>query len=144
MRVAVDAARRVAPQLLRHRRVRIGVLAERVHLLLAEEAVAAGDGERHHHAIPWAQVPDVAANIDHLAHELVAEDVALHHPGNEAAVEIQVRAADPGRGDAPDSVARIKDLPLRHGLDAYVELVVPAACVHLSKPLSAGPPLGPW
>src|SRR5260370_447639 len=99
MRVAVDAARRVAPELLRHRRVRIGVLAERVHLLLAEEAVAAGDVERHHHAIPWAQVPDVAANIDHLAHELVAEDVSLLHPWNETAVQMQVPAA--GLGGTP-------------------------------------------
>ena len=77
VRVAEDAARRIAPQLLGHPGVRVRVLAERVQLALAAAAVAAGDRERHDDAVADLEVLDAAADLDDLAHELVAEDVAL-------------------------------------------------------------------
>src|SRR3712207_8178520 len=40
------------------------------------------------------------------AHELVAEDVALHDRRHVAVVEVQVGAADRGRGDLHDRVSR--------------------------------------
>ena len=88
--------RRVAPQLLGHPRVGVGVLAQRVQLLLAEAAVAAGDGERHDDAVADLQVLDRRPDLDDLAHELVAEDVALLHRRDEAVVEVQIGAADRG------------------------------------------------
>src|SRR5688572_32496129 len=54
---------------------------------------------------------------DDLAHELVAEDVALEHRRDEAVVEVQVGAADRGRGDTHDGVARVDDLGIRNFLD---------------------------
>jgi hypothetical protein len=49
------------------------------------------------------EVLDAAAGLDDLAHELVAEDVALLHRRDVAVVEVQVRAADRRRGDAARS-----------------------------------------
>ena len=51
-------------------------------------------------------------------------------PGNVVIVEMQVRAADRGRGDADDGVARIDDLRIRHRLDAHVVLALPGQCAH--------------
>ena len=42
---------------------------------------------------------DAAADLDDLAHELVAEDVALLHRRDVAVVQVQVGAADRGRRD---------------------------------------------
>src|SRR3954468_17492926 len=93
MRVAEDAAGRVAPELLRHPRVRVRVLTEREQVALAEEAAAAGDWKRHHHAIAGLQVLHRIAHFHHLALEFVAEDIALHHAGHET----RRRDADPSR-----------------------------------------------
>ena len=50
-------------------------------LFLAKETLAAADGKRHHHAVTLHQVLDVAADLEHLAHEFMAEDVALRMVG---------------------------------------------------------------
>ena len=46
---------------------------------------------------PTFRLLTVAADLDDLAHELVAEDVAALHGRDEAVVEVQVGAADRGR-----------------------------------------------
>jgi len=69
----------VAHQLLGHPGVRVGVFAGGIELLLAAPAVAAGDRERHHHPVADLKVVDHRADLDHFAHELVAQDVALLH-----------------------------------------------------------------
>ena len=84
----------MAPHLLRHPRVRIRVLAEREHLLLAEEAVAAGDGKGHHDAVAYLQLLHIRPDLDDFAHELVPHDVARLHGGDESVVKVQVGAAD--------------------------------------------------
>src|SRR5581483_680889 len=90
MRISKDAGRRMAPHLFRHRGIRIRILAERKQSVLAGEAAAAGNWERHHHAISFLKVRDAPAYFDYFAHELVSEDVAALHAGNEAVVEMQV------------------------------------------------------
>ena len=90
VRVAEQARARKAVDLLLHPGVRVGVVARREQAAPAEEAVAAGDGERHDHAVADLQVRHRLADLDHLAHELVAEDVALLHRRDEAVVEVQV------------------------------------------------------
>ena len=123
------------------RELGVGVGAQRKEPLGAEEAVAAGNGKRHHDAIAWPQAGDAAANLDDFAHEFVAEDVALHHPRNEAAVDMQIRAADRRRRDMHDRVARIEDLRLGHRLDAHVVPAVPAKRPHGA---SGGRSADPW
>ena len=44
--------------------------------MFAEETIAAGDGEGHDDAVADLKVLDRRADLDHFAHELVAENVA--------------------------------------------------------------------
>ena len=120
--------------LLGHPGVRVRVLAERVQLLLAAPAVAAGDRERHDHAVADLQVVHLRPDLDHLAHELVAQDVALLHRRDEAVVEVEVGAADRRRGDLDDGVAAVQDLRVRHVLDLDGALALPADRPHRAPP----------
>src|SRR3954447_14954075 len=49
----------------------------------------------------------------HLAHELVAHDVALLHRRHVAVEQVQVGSADRGRGDLHDRVAAVEDARVR-------------------------------
>ena len=110
VRIAERPRCRMPQCLLGQGGVRIRVLAERPVVVPALPAVAAGNRERHDDAVADLEVLDRAPDLHHLAHELVAEDVALLHWLDEAVVEVQVRAADRGGGDADDRVALIQDL----------------------------------
>ena len=88
MRVTERAGGRMSHQCLCQRGVGIGVLTERPHLVLAMPAITAGNGERHHHAVPWFQVLDCGADFHYLAHELVSEDVAFLHRRHETVIEM--------------------------------------------------------
>ena len=87
-------------------RVGIGVVAGGPELLLAEEAVAAGDGERNDDAVAALEIGHFLADFLDDAHEFVAEDVARFHGGDEAVEEMKVRSADRGAGDFDDGVVR--------------------------------------
>ena len=136
VRIAEESRRRIAVQLLRHPGVRVGVVAQRPELLLAEEAMPAGDRERHHHAVADLQARVAAADVHHLAHELVAEDVPLLHGGDVAAVDVQVRAADRGGGNPDDGVARVQNLGVRRRSPPArppCRSSTPPSCVHSSR-----------
>jgi hypothetical protein len=111
-------------------RVRVRVLAQRVHLGLARLARTARDRERHHDAVADLEVSHRRADVDDLAHELVAEDVAFLHRRYEAVVEVEIRAADRGRRDLHDRVARVEDLRIGYARDPYVLLAHPARREH--------------
>jgi hypothetical protein len=130
VRVAEDARRRVAPHLLGHPRVGVRVLAQREELLRAHVAGATRDRERHDHAVADLEVLHRGPDLDDLAHELVAQDVALLHRRHEAVVEVEIRAADRGRGDADDGVAGVQDLGIRDLLDPDISLTHPAVGIH--------------
>ena len=130
VRVAERARRRVAHHLLGERGVRIRVLAERPVVVPALPAVAAGDGERDDHPIADLELLDRSSDLDHFAHELVAEDVALLHGRDEPVVEVQVRAADRGRRDSDDRVALIEDLRIGDIPHFDVLLAHPAGRLH--------------
>ncbi len=80
---------------------------------------------------------DLRPRLDDPAHELVAEDVAGQHAGNDAVVEVEVGAADRRRGDLDDGVARVHDLGIGYGVDADVVLAVPGECAHGLAPQAA-------
>jgi hypothetical protein len=77
----------------------------------------------------------LGADLDHFAHELMAEDVAGLHRRNVAVVEVEVRAADRSRGDLDDRIARIEDLGIVDRIDADVVLSVPGQRAHQFFPL---------
>ena len=103
-RVAEDPRGRMAPHLLGHPGVRVGVLAAREEPSGAHAAAAARDRERHDDAIAHPEAAHALADFHDLAHELVPQDVALGHRGDVAVVEVQVRSADRRRGDPHDGV----------------------------------------
>jgi hypothetical protein len=88
--------------------------------LVAEEALAAGNGEGHHHAVALLQAGDAPAGVFHDAHELVAEDVAGLHVGNLAAEDVQVGAADGRGGDAQHDIVVLLQHRVGHRLDADI------------------------
>ena len=111
VRVAEDARRGVPHHLLGQPGVRVGVLAQRAqlscrHCQQLPQAIGKGTTTRS----PTFRFLTAAPDLDDLAHELVAEDVALLHRRHEAVVEVQVGAADRGRGDLDDRVALVEDL----------------------------------
>ena len=131
--IAEQARARVAIHFFGNPRVRIGVVAARPQLLLAEPAAPACDGEWHQNAVARIQVLHLGAEFDDLAHELVAEDVALLHRGNVAVVEMKIRAADGGGGDLNNGVTRVQDLGVRDIFNANVAASPPAKCFHKSS-----------
>src|SRR4029450_790285 len=110
--------------------IRIRVLAEGPVVVLALPALAAGNRERHDHTGADLEGLDRTPDFHHLAHELVAEDVALLHGLYEAVIKVQVRAADRGRGDADDGVVLIQDLGIRDVPDLDALLAHPARRLH--------------
>src|SRR4051812_10966712 len=128
--------------------VAIGPLANRVVLPPALLALAAGDGERHDHAIAGLELAITRTHLDHLAHEFVADDVARLHAHHEAVVEVEVGAANGAARHPDDRIARLLDDRIGHRIAADVVLAMPAEGLHaiaylLLAPLDASVPLAP-
>src|SRR5690606_27932950 len=81
--------------------LRIDVVAVAVQLLLAEEAAAAEDVERHQHPVADLQVLHRGPHFLHHAAELVADDRADPRVRPQAVVDVDARAAE-ARARAPD------------------------------------------
>ena len=143
VRVAKQASWRMTP----HRLglflafLRIGALAAGEGAALAEEALAAGDDERHHDAIADFQVGDAGSDFDNLAHVLVAEHIAAVHVGNDAIVEVEIGAANGAGGDLDDRVRRRFDRGVGHALATNVMFAVPGECAHRNLSLNSKPKL---
>ena len=90
MRVAKQAGRCVAELLGRHRRVAIGSLANRIIAEFALAALAAVDVEGNDDPVALPKFIVSRARIDHLAHELVPEDVAALHRRHQAIHQVKV------------------------------------------------------
>ena len=71
-----------------------------------------------------------AADLDDLAHRLVAEDVAGQHGGDEVVEEVKVGAADRAARHLDDRIAGILDLRIRHRVVTDVLLAVPDQGFH--------------
>jgi hypothetical protein len=132
MRVAERRRHRVAiRELARVGRVRgIRVVAGGELLFLAEEALSAGDDEGHDDALPHFEFFVALADVHHLTHELMAEDVARFHARDHVIVQMQVRATDRGGSDADDRIARVHQDRIGHCFDANVLFALPCKCSH--------------
>jgi hypothetical protein len=111
--------------------VRVGVVALGVIPRAAVGAGAAGDRGGHDHAIAFAQIANVFADLFDDAHSFVSEDRAGLHAGQGAANHVQVRTADGARRQAHDRVRRLLDLRLFHIVEPDVADPVKNDCFHL-------------
>lgn len=80
---------RIAEQRRAHALIlHLGLLALRVELLIAHEAVTARDLEGNDHAFAHRQTADGGTYLSDDAHRLVTQDVARMHEGTEHLVEV--------------------------------------------------------
>src|SRR5690606_38395024 len=99
--------------------LRIDVVAVAVQLLLAEEAAAAEDVERHQHPVADLQVLHRGPHFLHHAAELVADDRADPGVRHQAVVDVDVRAADARARDPDDGVVGVLDHGFGDVFDAH-------------------------
>src|SRR5207253_682944 len=111
----------------------VRVIARGPQTLLTEEAVAAGDREWHHHAVASPEVVYLRSDFHDLAHELVAEDIPLHHRRNIAIVEMQVGATDGRQTVLHDAIVGIDDPRVWYVLDPHIIDAIPAHSFHHSS-----------
>ena len=97
------------------------------------EAAAARDGERDHHPLALLE-GRLRTDLDHLAHIFVTENVAGAHRRDIFVVEVEIGAADRGRGDPDDRVAGVDDLGIGNAVDADVVAAVPGERAHADSP----------
>jgi hypothetical protein len=88
--VAKQAGRRVAKLCSRHRCIAIGSLAHRIIAKLALAALAAIDVEGDDDPVALPELRVSRARLDHLAHELVSEDIAALHRRHQAIHQMKV------------------------------------------------------
>src|SRR6266700_718980 len=134
MGVAKKSRTRIAIGFLRHPGVWVRVVAERPQLPLTEKTLATGNGKRHHDPVAGAEVRHGAANLNHLTHAFVSEDVPFVHGGNIPIVEMHIRAANSAQCDLDDGVPWIEDLRLRYRFNTDIAFAIPADCFHLASP----------
>jgi hypothetical protein len=108
----------------------LGGLALAVQTLLAHPAGPTADVEGNDHPVAHGELGDVGAHLDHGAHRLVADHIALGHEGCEGVVEMEVRAAQAGRADLDDGVGGLLDHRVLHVGDLHVHASLPGDCSH--------------
>ena len=108
----------------------LGGLALGLQTAVAHEARPAGDLEGDDDPIPGRKVGDAGPDLLHDAHGLVTEDVAFRHERRQGFVQVQVRSAQSGAGDADDRVGRLLDDRVGNLLDPDVALSMPHGCLH--------------
>jgi len=86
--VAEEAGRRLAVHLLQHPGVGVGVVAPGGVALSAEGTMATGHQRRHDDAVARLHLMHLFTDLNDLAHELVADDVAFAHGDDHAVIEV--------------------------------------------------------
>ncbi len=106
---------------------------------LAVLAKAAADVEREADPVALLHAVHSAANLDHLAEILVAEDASLFET-RPSFVHVQVGAADVRRGEAHENVRGLLDLGIGNLVDADVARTLVNDSLHFCCSLLAWPP----
>src|SRR3984957_11074364 len=128
--VAKQAGRRVAELRGRHRRVAVGALADGIVAQLALPALAAIDIEGNDDPIALPELRMSRARLDHLAHELVPEDIAALHRRHQAIHQMKVRAADRAARHLDDDISTVLDFRVGNLVAANIVRAVPAERLH--------------
>jgi hypothetical protein len=134
MTKAKKSRRRLAHDLGRHLRVRIGLVATREQPLVAEPALSAADRKWNHDTIPNFQIFDFGPQFDHFTHILMTEDIAALHRRLVTVKQMKVGTADRAGSDLDDRVARMLNFRVRNRVYPDVTFSVPAECAHDQSP----------
>ena len=113
VRVTEQARGRVAEGGVAERLVAVGPLAHGKIAAPTLLALTAGDRERDDDPVSDLERGVVLADLDDLAHRLVAQDVARLHAGHEVVVEVQVGSADRAARHLDDGVSPLLDRRIR-------------------------------
>ncbi len=108
----------------------IGCLAGSEGVHLTEEAAAAGDDERDHHAVARFDCADLRPDFFDDAHELMAKNIAVLGGRNLAAIQVQVRAADSRRGNLEQHVIGFLNEGVGNGFHSHLVGAVISQCTH--------------
>src|SRR5690606_6764342 len=114
--------------------VAVGAFAHGIVASPALVTLAADDGKGHHHPVADFELLVLGPNLDHLAHELVPQDIAMLRARHEGVEEVQIGAANGTGGGFDDGVAGMFDLGIGNGVVANILLTVPAKCFHSGSP----------
>ena len=93
-----------------------------------EEAAAARNREWDDDTVASLEIGDATADVLDNAHELVAENIAAAHRRDETVIEMQIGAANRGRGDPHDRIARGDEGRIGDVFDARLR------CVRVARP----------
>src|SRR5690349_14215552 len=88
------------------------------------------DGERNDNPVTALHVFHFPADFNHLAHELVAENVARFHGRNIAIIKMKVRSTDRGTRDPDYRITRVENLGIIDGLDTHLFFSLPTKRLH--------------
>jgi hypothetical protein len=107
----------------------VGVLAVPRQVVVAKQAMPAGNGEGHHHAVAALEVAHALAHFLYYAHEFVAQG---HGPRlrDAAVVDVQVGPANGRAGDADNGVAGVQDFRVVYSVHADIFRAVNSECFH--------------
>src|SRR4029453_2288330 len=126
VRVAEQPSWRIAPELGGLIVIRVGAFAAGVESVPAEETFATCNRERNDDPITDLQRLVVRPDFHDLPHALMADDIAALHGRNDAAVNVQIRAADRTGADLDDCIARMLDARIGYLLTPDVAFTVPS------------------
>ena len=125
MRVTKETGRSVAHDLCGLLAVGIGPVTAGIHFPLAEETFAAANSEWDDDPVSDLQVFDRAADLNHLAHILVAKDISFVHLGHITVIKMEIRSAYRGRRYLNDCIRGVFDRWIRNILDPYISFSIP-------------------
>ncbi|MNI41017.1 hypothetical protein D3C73_952560 [compost metagenome] len=129
--ITEQAGGRIADRLCLLRACGVRSFAQRNLTPFALPALTAGNCEGHYDAIADLEFGIAAADFNDLPHRLMAHDVPRMHAGNEAAVEMQIGAANRAAGHLDDRVAIVLDYRVVYRFAAYVAATMPRKSFHL-------------
>ena len=115
----------------RHPRIRVGVIAQRPGIALAEETVTAGNSKGDDDTGADFFVFNTTADFDDLTHEFVTENVAMFHGGVVTIIQVQIGATNCGGGDFDNCVSGVENLRIGNGFDFNFVRTLPANCFHI-------------
>src|SRR3954462_15334456 len=119
MRIPKYSSRRMPPHLFSHPGVWIRILANREQPLLTGKTAATSNRKWDDDSVSLFEVIHPTAHFYDLAHELMAQDIALLHARNISVVQMKIGVADRGRCDSHNRISIVQNLRVGNLLHSH-------------------------